>query len=317
MADFKKTTLQLVLRRISQLGIGTLLFQSYLGVFKTKQVYGGPLKNVCIPGLTCHACPTSWAGCPIGMLQHFAANHTFPFFLIGFIGIIGLISGRFTCGWLCPFGLLQDVMYSFERIRIRIPRILNYFKYFSLVGVSIIIPYFTYQHWFSKLCPVGGLIAGIPWSVWNPTHPVFESAVVAPESIGTMFWIKMVILGTFLVLFVFIKRPFCRTICPLGATYALFNRISLVSLKIKDSCTDCGKCNEICPMDLDIQHEINSENCIKCLDCLQCDHVEYEWNFPWKKSSSDQITISQPELPLKPLAVMDEQGKSVQQSDGI
>ncbi len=277
----KRTTPLLLLRRFTQFGIGVVLFNSYFSVFSTKTIYAGPLRNICVPGLNCHACPTATMGCPIGMMQYFAATHRFPWFLIGFLGIIGLISGRFTCGWLCPFGFVQDMVHSFKKLNIRIPRPLYYFKYVVLVTLVFIIPYLTYEHWFSKLCPCGALIAAIPWAIWNPVQPQFDTTAVPLDAIGSMYWIKIWILGVFLMLFLFIKRPFCRTICPLGAIYALFNRISLVSLRVKESCTNCGRCRELCPMDLDFRTEINSENCIKCFDCTQCEHVEFSWNLPW------------------------------------
>ena len=270
-----------LLRRFTQIGVGTLLFNSFWGVLSTKMVYGGPLRNVCVPGLNCHSCPTALMGCPIGMMQHFSATHRVPWYLLGFLGIIGLISGRFTCGWLCPWGMIQDVLYKFKKIRIKIPKPLIYLKYVILPVLVIIIPYYTYEHWFSKLCPCGALIAGIPWVLWNPTDPVLDMTVIDPADVGTLFTIKMIILGAFLLMFLFIKRPFCRTVCPLGAIYALFNRISLVSLKVKDSCTNCGQCTAVCPTDLNVRTEINSEGCIKCLECTQCRHVKFEWNWPW------------------------------------
>ncbi|NQU05921.1 MAG: FAD-dependent oxidoreductase [Calditrichaeota bacterium] len=278
----KKITPLLLLRRFTQFGIGTLLFNSYFAVANTKQIYDGAFRNICVPGLNCHACPTATMGCPIGMIQYFAANHNFPWFLIGFLGIIGLISGRFTCGWLCPFGFVQDMMNWFKRFRIPIPKPINYIKYVVLIVLVIIIPYFTYEHWFSKLCPCGALIAAIPWAIWNPVDPTFGSPYIAALDIGTMYWTKIWILAICLMAFVFIKRPFCRTICPLGATYAVFNKISFVSLRVKDSCIDCGRCRELCPMDLSFKTEINTENCIKCMDCTQCEHVEFAWNLPWQ-----------------------------------
>ncbi len=300
----KKVTPLLILRRFTQIGVGTLLFNSYFAVINTKTIYGGPFRNICVPGLNCHACPTATMGCPIGMLQHFATTHHFPWFLLGFLGIIGLLSGRFTCGWLCPFGLLQDVLHSFKKLTVHIPKPLYYFKYVVLVVVVLIIPYFTYQHWFSKLCPCGALIAGIPWAIWNPIDPVFEGAIIPPDAIGAMYWTKIWILGFFLILFVFIKRPFCRTICPLGAIYGLFNKVSLVSLKVKDSCTNCGRCRELCPMDLDVRTQVNTENCIKCMDCTQCEHVEFAWNLPWKKAENlPRVEIEQPESEIPKIAV--------------
>ncbi len=289
-----------ILRRIIQIGVGTLLFNSFWGVINSKMVYGGPLRNICVPGLNCHSCPTALMGCPIGMMQHFAATHRFPWYLIGFLGIIGLLSGRFTCGWLCPWGLIQDVLYKIKKMTVRIPKLLIYFKYAVLVVVVIILPYLTYEHWFSKLCPCGALIAGIPWVLWNPVDPVFDMTVIDPADVGLMFTIKLWILGIFLVLFLFIKRPFCRTICPLGAIYALFNRISLVSLEVKDSCTNCGQCKAVCPTDLDPQNEVNSEGCIKCLECVQCEHIRYKWNWPWLKKKKKAWTVVAPKVEPAP-----------------
>ncbi|RJP79884.1 MAG: 4Fe-4S binding protein, partial [Candidatus Zixiibacteriota bacterium] len=270
-----------VLRRFTQIGIGTLLFNSFWGVLATKAPYDGPLRNVCVPGLNCHSCPTALMGCPIGMLQHFSATHRFPWFLIGFLGIIGLLSGRFTCGWLCPWGAIQDLLHRVKRWTVRLPWVLNYLKYAMLVVVAIIIPYFTYQHWFSKLCPCGALIAGIPWALWNPIDPNLEMTVIPDGAIAGMFWLKMWILGAFLLLFLFIKRPFCRTICPLGAIYALFNRVSLVSLRKEEGCVECGQCRAVCPVDIDPSTQINSEGCIKCLECTQCRHMKFEWKRFW------------------------------------
>ena len=298
----KKVTPLLSLRRFTQIGIGTLLLNSYFAVFQTKEIYGGVLKSVCVPGLNCHACPTALMGCPIGMMQYFASTHRFPWFLIAFLAIIGLISGRFTCGWLCPFGLVQDAMHAFKRFRVRIPKQLNYLKYAVLVIVVIIIPYFTYEHWFSKLCPSGALMAGIPWVIWNPENPTFGRATILTDQIGALYWLKIWILGIFLMLFLFIKRPFCRTICPLGAIYAVFNSVSFVSLKVKDSCTDCGRCRELCPMDLDFRTEVNNENCIKCLDCTQCEHVKFRWYMPWIDAAKKLPKFEKPpkvrEIPL-------------------
>jgi NADPH-dependent glutamate synthase beta subunit-like oxidoreductase len=299
--DKKKITPLLLLRRFTQFGIGTLLFNSYFAVINTQKIYAGPFRNICVPGLNCHACPTATMGCPIGMMQHFAATHKFPWFLIGFLAIIGLISGRFTCGWLCPFGFVQDMMNWFKRFRIPIPKLLNYFKYVVFVVLVIIIPYFTYEHWFSKLCPCGALIAAIPWAIWNPNDPTFGSPYISALDIGSMYWIKIWILAICLMAFIFIKRPFCRTICPLGATYALFNKVSLVSLRVKDSCVDCGRCRELCPMDLYFKTEINTENCIKCMDCTQCEHVEFAWNLPWK---GNELVNSSPAIEATDIAGM-------------
>jgi len=234
----------------------------------------------------------------------FRCHAPLPWFMIGFLGIIGLLSGRFTCGWLCPFGFVQDIMNFFKRLKVHIPKVWYYLKYVILIVVVFIIPYFTYEHWFSKLCPCGALIAGIPWALWNPEDPIFGGPVIAAEAIGSMYWLKIWILGVCLVLFMFIKRPFCRTICPLGAIYALFNKISFVSMKVKPSCVDCGQCRDLCPVDIEPQTQINTEACIKCLECTQCEHIDFDWNVPGKDV---KIILKPDDFPLlKPLYIISE-----------
>ena len=210
-------------------------------------------------------------------------QHKIPYFLIGFLGLIGLFSGRFTCGWLCPFGLLQEAMHFFKKKVVKIPKILDFAKYAVLVILVLILPWFTGAHWFSRLCPSGALTAGIPWALWNPVDPTYDLPYIQADAIGHMFWLKMAILVAFLLLFLFIKRPFCRTVCPLGAIYSFFNKHSLVSLKVSEKCVDCGKCSELCPMDLEARTEINTQNCIKCLDCTQCKHVHFQWKLPGRE----------------------------------
>lgn len=268
-----------VWRRLSQTLIGVALTNSYVQVIYTRLPYDGPLKGVCIPFLNCHACPLAVFSCPIGILQYFMAIHRFPFFLLGFFIIIGLTVGRAACGWLCPFGLIQDLMFKIKIPKRPIPKFLNYGKYITLFILVLILPYFTAEHWFSKLCPYGALIAGLPWVAWNPINPDFESPTIEPDAIGLMYYLKLVILGFFLVWFILSRRPFCRTICPLGAIWALFNRVSLLGTQVSADCSECKQCSQICPMELDVSKELDSENCIKCLDCTSCKQVKTRFKF--------------------------------------
>lgn len=264
-------------RRLSQITFGVMLTNSYVQVISTKMIYDGPLKGICVPFLNCHACPFAVFSCPIGMLQHSMAIHRFPFYLLGYFIVIGLIVGRAACGWLCPFGFIQDLMYKIKTKKFSIPKFLNYSKYVILTVLVIILPLLTYEHWFSRLCPFGALIAGIPWVAWNPIDPDFGEPVVDSADIGFMYFLKIGILIFFLVWFILAKRPFCRVACPMGAIWALFNRVSLLKAKIGEDCPECKRCNKLCPMELDVYHEVDSENCIKCLDCTDCDHVSTQF----------------------------------------
>jgi len=259
-------------RRITQVA-GAILCNGYFSALTLGHAYKGPLKGICLPVINCYACPMAIFSCPIGSMQHFMAIHTFPFLLVGLIGLFGLTLGRLTCGWICPFGLLQDLLYKIPVQKIHIPGIFAHFKYATLVLLVIIIPYLTGDPWFSKLCPAGTLTAGIPWVLMNPQNSQTGQAVIAPGAIGPFFLLKLAILGGFLALFAMAKRPFCRTTCPLGAIFSLFNRFSVVQLKVDRGCRGCGSCQERCPVGLTANEGAGSGECIRCLSCTSCSHV--------------------------------------------
>lgn len=258
---------------------GLILPNSYFQVIATKQIYEGPLKQACVPFLNCHACPTAYMACPIGVLQHFSAIRQFPTFLIGFLAAVGMLFGRAACGWLCPFGWVQDQMHKIKGRKFSIPRWMSKGKYVSLVVLAVALPFFTEAHWFSRICPWGTLTAGIPWVAWNPEDPSLGAPVIEPEMLGWLYVLKISVLVIFLVLFVLTKRPFCRTLCPLGATYALFNRISLMRLHVEGPCAECQMCVDVCPVDIRISDDPNSPDCIRCLKCTVCKHVSVQWSY--------------------------------------
>jgi polyferredoxin len=251
--------------------ISTILHNAYLPAFSGITIYQGFLKGYCTPALHCYACPAAFTSCPIGSLQSFVIRRQFPFFLIGFFGLVGMGVGRMTCGWLCPFGFFQDLMKKISKRVLRLPRWMRYLKYVSLVVIAILLPFFLGEMWFSKLCPAGTLEAAVPWAVVGSSDSPEWAGLDVRAMIGTFFWLKMAILAFFIGVMIFIKRPFCRTSCPLGAIFSLFNRLSLVRLHlIKEHCDQCGLCDRICPVDLDVVRDLDSPECIKCLECTKC-----------------------------------------------
>jgi polyferredoxin len=240
--------------------------------FGTRTIYQGKAKGICFPGFNCYACPLALYACPIGSLQHsFAINrpgrppgtsfNIAPFlYVVGFVGLIGAAVGRLACGWVCPFGFLQDLLYKIPTPKLKLPSWARFGKYATLVFLVMLIPFLTGVHWFSRLCPAGALEGGIPLTILPPKNGL--------PAIGYFFWLKIAILVVFLCWMVVTKRVFCRTTCPLGAIWALLTPFSLYRMHVDNSrCSDCGECRAACPVDINIFENANSPECIRCLDC--------------------------------------------------
>lgn len=253
-----KEALKLLRRRRYQFG---MLILSNAYVLSALKFFPCPILN-------CYACPVASFACPIGSIQHFIIIGTVPFFVLGTLGLVGAVVGKMTCGWLCPFGFFQDMMAKVTKIKYDIPRILEYGQYATLIILVIIMPYWFKEPWFSKLCPQGTLEAGIPWILIDND---------LRSQIGTLFSVKIGILAAFASAMVFTKRPFCRTACPLGAIFSLFNHFSLFHLSVSpEGCNDCGSCKSVCPVDLEVHKTPNHRRCIRCLQCTTCAAVKLE-----------------------------------------
>jgi ferredoxin-type protein NapH len=230
-------------RRIFQ-GLGAVLPNAYVQGFLSVSLYQGPLKGVCTPLLNCYACPSALLSCPIGALQRFAVTGKVSYYTVGTLSVIGAGVGRMTCGTLCPFGALQDLLYKFRGWKASLPEWTRYLRYVVLAALVFAIPYATRENWFSKLCPMGTLSAGLPW---------------------------VTILLFFVTTSTMVKRPFCRAACPLGAVFSLFNKASFLQLAWDpDTCTRCGKCQKICPVDIRPDRNRTNPDCLRCLDCTRC-----------------------------------------------
>jgi ferredoxin-type protein NapH len=233
------------------------------------------LKYLPCPSLNCYACPGAVFACPIGSLQHFAIIGVFPFFLLGILFLIGGFIGRWSCGYLCPFGLFQDLLARIRKVKLDLPEWLGWGRYVSLVGVAIIIPAITKEPWFSKLCPAGTLEAGIPivGAAFFKVKVLNQYSTILGMT-GWLFVVKLVLLALLIAAAIYIKRPFCRFICPLGAIFGIFNRVSLMQIKVdKDKTSGKTDCRKLCPVDIDIRKDPKTDNCIRCMQCTKCPGV--------------------------------------------
>ena len=250
------------------------LTNSHVSGFVTGKIYTGKLKNLCVPGLNCYSCPGATGACPIGSLQAVIGswNFKFAYYVIGFLIFVGAILGRLVCGFLCPIGLIQDLLHKipfFKKIRtFRGDKILRKLKYVIFLVFVILLPLLLTDlmgqgaPYFCKLiCPAGTLEGGLPLVLLNKAMR---------GAIGWLYIWKNTILIATIVLSILIYRPFCKYICPLGAFYSIFNKVSLFRYRIDgDKCVHCGKCAKVCQMNVDPVKTPNSPECIRCGRCRQ------------------------------------------------
>lgn len=243
----------------------------HLTNFFTGNLYRGKGKNLCVPGLNCYSCPAAAGACPIGAIQAVAGSSKFrfPYYVTGLLILLGVTLGRFICGFLCPFGWFQELLYKVpvKKYSTRRLKCLSYLKYAVLLLAVFLLPVLAANDvgigdpFFCKyLCPQGVLEGAVPLAL---THSGIR------EALGQLFAWKFAILSGILLLSALIFRPFCKWLCPLGAFYALFNRLSLFHIRVdKEKCISCGKCVRACKMDVDVTRTPNHKECIRCGMCI-------------------------------------------------
>ena len=236
-------------------------------------IYQGSLKYACVPGLNCYSCPGALGSCPIGAMQVVfdGRQRNFAFYATGYIALVGLFLGRFVCGWLCPFGLIQELLHRVPVPKLKVPdrpdRVLRYMKYLILAVTVFAIPFLIRDQlgvgepfFCEYICPVGTLEGGVPLVLVNSAMR---------STLGWLFRWKFFLMILCLVASMVIYRPFCKYLCPLGAFYGLFQRVSLMRMRVDGhSCTDCGRCAAGCRMGVDPHKTPNSSECIRCRDCI-------------------------------------------------
>lgn len=274
----KLASLKPTRRKIIQL-YTALLFNANIKGFVTGNIYQGNTKQMCVPGLNCYSCPGAVGACPLGSLQgSFSAGKSTIFYVFGIIALYGLTLGRMICGWLCPFGLIQELLYKIKTPKLKksfVTRILSFLKYVILIFFVFIVP-ITYAFrdtplpaFCKYICPAGTLEGGLGLL----SNKVNESYF---SMLGPLFTWKFLLLVSIVVACIFIFRMFCRFICPLGALYGLFNKISFFGVKLNtDKCVGCNKCINKCKMD--IKH-VGDFECISCGECMsECPTGAISW----------------------------------------
>ena len=276
----------------------TLLTNIHLPNFLKGGLYQGKGKAVCVPGLNCYSCPAASGACPIGSFQAVVGSSKFRFsyYITGFLILLGVLLGRVICGFLCPFGWFQELLHKIPTKKFSTKKLkpLTYLKYVVLLVMVVLLPVLVTNQlgmgdpFFCKyLCPQGVLEGAIPLSMAN-------AGIRA--ALGSLFTWKFIVLLTVIVLSIVFYRPFCKWLCPLGAFYALLNKVSLFQMQVDQSkCVSCGKCAKVCKMDVDVTKSPNHTECIRCGMCIRAcptDAVSFRYGFGSgkQKSKTEQTT---------------------------
>ena len=255
-------------RRLIQL-YSALLYNAHLKGFVTGTIYKGATKKLCVPGLNCYSCPGAVGACPLGAMQNAlgSLDQRIGFYVMGILMLYGLLLGRTICGWLCPFGMLQELLYKLPTPKIsksRFTKRLSYVKYILLVVFAIAIPLYygigkgiPVPGFCKFICPAGTLEGAMGLIPQNPEYL---------SMLGAGFTRKFVIMLLVGLFCVFCFRSFCRFLCPLGAIYGIFSRLAVIGVKVDmDSCNGCGSCAHRCRMDV---RRVGDHECIHCAECV-------------------------------------------------
>ena len=256
-------------RRLTQALTAALYNGNIFAAFTGKYV-DVPGEYACVPGLNCQYCQYSIAGCPLGLAQQTMGGSPpkVVWQLWGFLILIGLLFGRMICGWACPVGFFQDLLAKIPVPKIgknKITYYLSYLKYVLGVVFVLGIPFLTgladgkgIAAFCVYICPVWLLEGG------------FLSAIISgnPDNILALVNDKKIhVLLALIIGSIFIYRPFCRFICPLGAFYGLFQKVAVFGMKVDlQQCVNCSACMKACQMDC---KTVGDRECISCGKCKQ------------------------------------------------
>lgn len=261
-----------------------------LGVFGL-----GPLPIV-LPVMFTLGLQTQAVGDAFAMMQAMLYESIFPWIPLASFFIVAALLGRSLCGWVCPFGLVQDVLSYFQRKR----QLISARTHESMVDIKYFVAFLTLliSGSLAAMVVTGlgtgyrtalGTFARAPFNVLSPGDTLFA---VIPTGIATLLtdgvdvflagvlavkpllWLRFIILGAVLAFAVYVPRSWCRYFCPHGAILAFLNRFSFLGLQrdpLKCTKADCNECVDACPMKVPILYlpweKFTHPECIYCMKC--------------------------------------------------
>lgn len=208
--------------------------------------------------------------CPVcgvtSIYQFFASNTLFAIkvkstlgIIIGLTIIITIVFGPIICGFICPFGAIQDLAAKIGKKKFKR-------KYNKFISKELDLQLKNLRY--LTLIVTVFLTATSSVALLESINPYHAFLGIFNKKFSILGFIVLIII---LITSIFIQRPWCRYLCPYGATLGLFNKIKIFRIIRKDStCVKCNKCNNSCPMGINIIEEdaIRNESCISCLECV-------------------------------------------------
>lgn len=176
--------------------------------------------------------------------------------------IITIILGRFFCGWMCAFGAYNDLIHEISknvfkvkyRVNEKADSILKYFKYIVL-AVIIALSWTMGSSIFSSASP------------WDAFAQITDLPMVMSSLIVGLILLILITIGAF-----YIERFFCRYLCPLGALFNIFSKLSIFKINMpKNKCGNCRACTSQCSMGIPLykENEVIGGECINCMKCVE------------------------------------------------
>jgi len=247
-------------------------------------------------------------------IQLMLYDTVFPWLALASFLITGILIGKSLCGWVCPFGFIQDLIDFAKRKKTEIsPRThesMLYVKY-AILGIALFISvtfsaakvFGVHRGYegafgifvkmpFTTLSPAETLFSTLPNGILNFKNALLEKPVLdvlsGIASLPPLFWVQLFIFVGVLIFAAYVPRSWCKYFCPHGAIMAILNRFSFLGLKrdlTKCAKAECRRCVEVCPMRvriLDLPWEKFSDpECIYCLKCVdECPNKAIKLKYP-------------------------------------
>ncbi len=229
--------------------------------------WGPEVKWLCNPVLSCHSCALAWFACPVGVFVHYSGYHLFPFIALGTVLLVGMLVGRLLCGWVCPFGLLQDWLHRIPTKKLELPAWTSYIKYAVLLLLVFLFPFLLGEGTalsFCRICPAAAIQVSLP--------------ALISQGVATVSWamlIRFTVLAGVVALAIYSSRSFCKVFCPIGALLAPLNYVSFWRVKpARSSCLECRKCDRACSTSvkpsLRFSQQLPANRALDCIVCHDC-----------------------------------------------